>query len=504
MTDLNLRTGKGWLMSKKHGTRSGVDRRKFIKGSAGMAAGLSVGLSALDAAAQREGRGRRRNRSEGTANREATVTTPPSETVLVGLIGCGGRGFSVLEDFMRQKDVKVIAMCDVDSNRLNESAAKVEKKYEKAPEKFGDYRALLEVKDLDAVLVATPDHWHCLPVVQACERGLDVYVEKPLAHSIVEGRAMVNAAREHNRIVQIGTQQRSAKHFQQAVEYVKSGQLGQITYCRTWNYENNFPSEIGYGSNELPDGVDYDLWLGPAPEVPFNSNRFHYQWRWFFDYAGGQLADWGVHLIDIMQWAMDAPAPEWISAAGHKYAIQDNRDTPDTITVTYEYPANGDRPPFLMTYENQKCAAMGSRRHGYGIEFHGTQGSLFVDRGGFEVIPQTRGEGENRKPLIEARKVEGGTPTFTHVRNFLDCMKSRELPISDVEIGHRSTSTPHLGNIALRTGRRLHWDAEKEEFTNYGKANDLLGREYRKPWDKEARHLPLPRSKRKLLTGGWI
>lgn len=487
---------------------SRVNRRDFIKGTASVAAGLGVGLGAIEPAlAQTKESGKKGSaKDEKMMEKSTKVSTKsaPSNTILMGLIGCGGRGTSDLEDFMKNDDVKVIALCDPDSSRLEKTAKDVEKKYDKAPQTFGDYRKLLELKDLDAVLVGTPDHWHCLPTVHACERGLDVYVEKPLAHSIIEGRAMVNAARQNKRIVQVGTQQRSAKHFKEAIELVQSGILGQITYCRTWNYENEYPSSIGPGTDKMPDGVDYNMWLGPAPKVPFNSNRFHYQFRWFFDYAGGQLTDWGVHLIDIMQWAMKSPAPEWISAGGAKYGIKDNRDTPDTITVTYQYPAVGSRPAFLATYESQKMCAMGDRKTGYGIEFFGTEGALFVDRSGWEIIPQFRGEGKDKKAAIEAKKGRGGTPTTTHVRNFLDCMKSRDLPISDVEIGHRSTSAPHLGNIAYRTGERLHWDAEKEEFTNSSAANKLRGREFRKPWDREARHLPIPRSWRRILTGDLI
>lgn len=472
-----------------------VKRRDFIRGSASIAAGVGIGLVGATAeAAAKKGK-------KAPAVQAASGPGTASNRILMGLVGCGGRGTNVLDDFMENPEIQVVSLCDPDSNRANEKAAEIEKKTGKRPEVFADYRKLLENKDLNVLQVATPDHWHCLPVVHACELGLDVYVEKPLAQSIAEGRAMVNAARKYDRIVQMGTQQRSAKHFQEAVEVVRSGVLGQITYCRTWNWDYDMPNGVGKGNEKLPDGVDYDLWLGPAPKTPFNSNRFHYQWRWFYDYAGGMLCDWGVHLIDIVQWAMDAEAPEWVTASGGKYAIPDNRDTPDTLEVTYQYPATKERPAFTMVYSNTKACAAGTRQPGYGIEFYGVNGSLFVDRSRYQIYPQYVGEKDNKKPLMEKKRVEGETPTLPHVRNFLDCVKSREKPISEVEIGHRTASTTMMGNIAYLTGERLHWDMEREKFTNgSSKANAMRGREYRKPWNREARHFPLPFGLKRLLT----
>lgn len=469
-----------------------VTRRDFIKKTAGAAAALGAGTAG---ATDLSGPDPIWKKLKAPTTRAGGVA--PSGQIIVGLVGCGSRGANVLMDeFMKFPEVRVGALCDPDSNRVNQVAAQIEKKQGTRPAVFNDYRRLLEMKDLNVAHVATPDHWHCLPACHACEVGLDVYVEKPIGHSIVEGRAMVNAARKYGRVVQVGTQQRSAKHFREAVEFVWSGQLGQISLVRTWNNDYEMPNGLGPGTSEIPAGVDYNMWTGPAPWQAFNSNRFHYQWRWFFDYAGGMLCDWGIHLIDIAQWGMKATAPTFISATGAKYAIPDNRDTPDTVEAVFQFPGTEVAPKgFMMTYSNSKACAQGTRARGYGIEFHGVNGSLFVDRGGWEVLPVER----DKKPLIEKQKHGGGTPTRGHVKNFLDCIKSRELPISDIEIGHRSTSTPQLANIALRSGVRLHWDADNEVVLNSREANRFLGRKYRAPWNKEARTLPLPSHLRDLL-----
>lgn len=471
-----------------------ITRRGFMRSAGAAAAGLALSGGGLTGCA-----------SLGNihpAVAPAILKGPglPSDKIRMALIGCGGRGTNVMEDFMRNKEVEVLAVCDPDSNRAGEFGAAVEKKYGRKPQQHGNYRKILENKDLDAVLVATPDHWHCLAMVHACEAGLDVYVEKPIAHNIVEGRAMVNAARGHQRIAQVGTQQRSAKHFQDAVNFVQSGALGQITLVRTWNNDYEMPNGLGAGTSELPAGVDYNMWLGAAPEVPFNSNRFHYQWRWFYDYAGGMLCDWGIHLIDIALWGMKARAPEFVTCVGGLYAVPDNRTTPDTIEATFQFGATEVAPKgFVMTYSNTKAAAHGTLAQGpgYGIEFHGINGALFVDRGGWQVRPYEK----DGKAAMEAVKKSGMTANGPHIRNFLDCVKSRQAPISDIEIGHRSTTVPMLANIALRTGEGIRWDADKEEIVGGSKkATQLLGRTYRKPWDKEAQALPVSREMKKLLV----
>lgn len=468
-----------------------LSRRDFLKRATTAVAGVTVAGGSLTGCA------RRAPMAPAPAIIQGGVA--PSGKIRMALIGCGGRGTNVMEDFMRNDTVEVIAVCDPDSNRMGEFAVQVEKKYGRKPQQAVDYRAVLDNPDLDAALIATPDHWHCLPMVHACERGLDVYVEKPIAHNIIEGRAMINAARQNNRIVQVGTQQRSAKHFQDAVNFVQSGQLGQITLVRTWNNDYEMPNGLGPGSAELPAGVDYNMWLGAAPEVPFNSNRFHYQWRWFYDYAGGMLCDWGIHLIDIALWGMKATAPEFVSCVGGKYAVPDNRDTPDTVEATFQFGPTDVAPKgFVMTYSNSKAAAHGTRANGpgYGVEFYGVNGALFVDRGGWEV----RAHEKDGQKLMEPVKRNGMTANIPHIRNFLECVKTRETPISDIEIGHHSTVAPQLANISLRTGEGVRWDAANERIIGGSKeATQLLGRTYRKPWDKEAQALPVSREMRRLL-----
>ena len=322
---------------------------------------------------------------------------------------------------------------------------------------------MLEMKEIQAVVVSSPDHWHPLHTILACQAGKDVYVEKPVSVCLEEGRLMVEAARRYKRIVQVGTQQRSGLHFQKAVELVRNGAIGKVSFIRTWNYGNSFPEGIGNPPDgDPPPDLDWDLWLGPAPKVPFNANRFGVHperfssFRWFWHYAGGMMTDWGVHLLDIVQWAMNVEGPSEISAQGGKLYLQDNRETPDTLQVTYQYPG------FVCVYENRECNGARLDGHGYGICFHGSLGTMFLDRAGFEIIPEKTSKGVNKcEPVAEK---SSNNHNLAHSRNFLDCIKSRQLPICDIEIGHRSTSVAQLGNIAYRTKSHLIWDTKNEEF----------------------------------------
>ena len=401
-----------------------------------------------------------------------------NERIGVGMIGMGRMARGHLGALLDQPDAQVRILCDVYEPNLRWAAAR-------APEAQTntDFRAVLDHPDVDAVFVAAPDHWHALPTVMACDAGKDVYVEKPSSVYIAEGRKMVEAARRNNRIVQVGTQQRSGEHFQYAVELVRSGRLGPISFVRSWNYGNTYPDGIGHPpDSDPPPGLDWDLWLGPASDRPFNANRFgvflddngnYTRWasfRWFWDYAGGMMTDWGVHLIDIVQWAMDVDYPEAVATMGGKFYLEDNRETPDTIQATYQYPG------FVCTYENRVCNGHALEGHGYGIMFHGAAGTLFIDRAGFEVMP----EADSDLMPMQAQRV--GNSHRRHVRNFLDCVKTRQQPISDIEIGHRSSSTAILGNIAYRAGRRIAWDGEKEEVVGDADANVLVAYHYRDPW----------------------
>ncbi len=398
-----------------------------------------------------------------------------NEKIVAGVIGAGGMGRADMNFFLKQPDVEIAAVCDVNQINLEKGIGMTGGK----AQAFKDFRQLLERKDIDAVIVATPDHWHALPAIYACQAGKDVYVEKPLALSIVEQQHMVKAARENKRVVQVGTQQRSGRHFQRAVELVRSGKIGNVSFVRCWNFENNYPQGIGNPPDtEVPATLDWDFWLGPAPKARYNRNRAAGTFRWFWDYSGGKLTDWGTHLIDIVQWAMEVDGPTAVAACGGKFFLQDNRETPDTLEVTYEYPG------FVMVYSSRECNARpleGSKD--YGIEFHGTLGTLLLDRAGFDVFPEMRREGDELIPRTSAMRSGSSDQNLPHVRNFLDCVKSRQRSISDVEIGHRSTTAPHLGNIAFRTGQKVYWNAKEEKLVRATpEQTALLGREYRSPW----------------------
>ncbi len=449
-----------------------IERRDFIKTSIAAAGGAAASSSSSETL------------GAPAINDQANSVLGANDQVRIGMIGCGDQGNWDATDFVRHPNVKIVALCDVYEGSIKERLDSPLLKLDSAKTPcFKDFRRILDDKNIDAVIVATPDHWHALPTIMACQAGKDVYVEKPLSLTIEEGRRMVAAARKYNRVIQVGTQQRSARHFQKAVEMVREGKLGKISRVHTWNYDDEFPNGIGNPPDENPPaGLDWDFYLGPAPVAPYNKNRHLGNFRWFWDYSGGKITDWGTHLIDIVHWAMNVDAPTAVSASGGKFILQDNRETPDTLLVTFEYPG------FVMTYENRTTNARGQdARWGYGILFYGSDATMFVDRGGFEIFPEM--EGRRRDDIFTARtvaakmSVQRGDPShLLHVRNFIECLKTRQKPISDVEIGHRSTSAPHLGNIALRTGRKIKWDGAKEQIAGDTEASKWLNKEYRVPW----------------------
>ncbi len=414
------------------------------------------------------------------------------EKVWVGLIGCGGRGMAVARLMRQVPNVAFVAACDV-----YEPNAVAAKEWAGSDcQAYRDFRHVLDRKDVDAVLVATPDHWHAIPTVLACRAGKDVYVEKPLGHNVREGRAVVEAARKYGRVVQAGTQHRSADHYREAARLVQSGELGRIHFVRVWNYVNMFPDGVGRKSDgDPPAGLDWDFYLGPAPAVPYNRNRFLNTFRWFWDYAGGLLTDWGTHRFDSVHQVMGVDAPLSVSAAGSRYELRDGAETPDVLQVTYEYPG------FVLSYEasNVNGQGLGGRTPGrsyyrargpddrpHGEAFYGTRGTLLSDRIGFEVVPElesVRAGGMTPKPRTGRREAAGRDATDKHVQNFIDCVRSRQRPAADVEICHKASTVAHLGNIAYRTGRKLRWDAAREEIVGDAAANALLGRAARKPWD---------------------
>ena len=401
-----------------------------------------------------------------------------NDKVHVAFIGMGKMGRSNLGFAVRQENVVVPAVCDVYQRNLDMAADFAKQHGNPDVKALKDFREIIADKSIDAVCIATPDHWHAYMTVEACKAGKDVYVEKPISVTIDEGKKMVQAARKYNRVVQAGTMQRSAVHFQKAAEIVRSGELGQIAFVRTWNYGNGGEEGNGNPPDEAPPAtLDWNSWLGPAPYHEYNANRFGVDpkdkyfstFRWFWDYAGGMMTDWGVHWLDIVQLAFNEEMPKTITAIGGKFYLKDNRDTPDTLQVTYEYPG------FIATYENRNSNSQSMFQKSGGILFCGSKATMFLDRSGFQVVPERGSSVEAR----EMKSTSGGN--MEHWANFLACMRSREKPTSDIEKCFRSTSTCLLGNIALRSKLRLDWDEQKLTIAQ-PEARKYMSREERKPW----------------------
>lgn len=430
---------------------SKMTRRGFMKSSAG----AMIGASLLSAKSVR-------------------AVPGANEKIRLGLIGSGGMGRGDLKTFLAHKDTYCPVICDVDDGQINSLKDMLAKAGYDEPDSVKDFRQVIERDDVDAVIVATPDHWHALPTLHACQAGKDVYCEKPLATSIGEGRKMVDAARKYDRVVQMGTQWRSCPHFAEPVEYVQSGKLGKIRQVRCWAYLD-WVHPVGKPEDRhAPDGVDYNMWLGPAPERPFNPARFHFTFRWFWDYAGGLMTDWGVHLINIAMWAMGASWPKNVSSAGGKYVWDDISETPDTQHTLFRF------DDFTMIWEHQMGGSHGCEGREHGVAFHGTEAVLILGNPGWEVVPLAR-QGEKAAP-IEKHGPSGTDGRPEHVRNFLDCMRSRTRPVEDVEIGHYVSTVAHLGNLACRGERSILWDHERERVVGRNDLGRLVTYPYRQPW----------------------
>ncbi len=397
-----------------------------------------------------------------------------NEQVRLAIIGCGGIGRHHYRMFnLYPQMCKVVAAVDVYQKHLDEFKAMTGRM---DLDTYTDFRRVLERKDIDAVVVATPDHWHAPITILACEAGKHVYCEKPASHNIAEGLAMVHCAREHKRVVAIGLQQRSGEHFKEAIEIVRSGRLGKITMVHCWNADNEAPDGIGNPPDgDPPPGLDWNMWLGPAPMRPYNPNRCIYHFRWFWDYAGGKVTDWGVHLIDIALWAMGEHNPIEVSAVGGKFALRDNRETPDTIECLFRF------RDWVLLYTHRACNGYPINGRGYGTMFFGTNGSLFVDRGGLQVHPE--------KERIPAYQRGGSPQSEPHAENFLRAIREGVPLACDVEVGARSTIVPILGNIAYRVGRTLRWDPKRAQIMGDREANALLSRNWRAPWGIPKRYI---------------
>jgi predicted dehydrogenase len=401
-----------------------------------------------------------------------------NDRINLGIIGAGDRGRQIWPIFLKQADVSPVAVCDVYQPYLNKAVEAAKTKVST----HEDFRRLLEIKEIDAVIVATPDHWHALATITACQAGKDVYCEKPLSLTVVEGRKMVEAARKHNRVVQTGSQQRSGPHYQRAVKLIQEGAIGpvhRISAAYTRNAMPGFKYEEIL-SKELPKELNWDMWLGPAPSVPYDPFRCHYHFRWFWDYSGGQMTNWGAHNLDIARWALNAKSPTAVSAFGGRYEINDGGQTPDVQEVLYNF-ASGEKN-CIVSWTGREI----NRTRDEYLVFYGTKGTLSIMRNGFTITPEIWRKKE--VPEIEPMQMkgDGNEAQALHIRNFLDCVKSRHRPIADVEEGHRTAVMCHLGNIATRLQRSLKWDGEKEEIVGDKEASQMLSRPYRKPWKLES------------------
>jgi predicted dehydrogenase len=443
---------------------SQMTRRRFAKTMA--AAGVATALS--------------RMRVQGANDR-----------IRLGFVGLGNRGDQVLDAFLVHRDAEVVAICDLWQPYLDFAAKKIGGN----PKQFKNYRRLLELKDVDAVVIATPDHWHALQTVHACQAEKDVYTEKPMSLRVAEGRRMVEAARRYKRVTQVGFNRRSSPMCKEAADFLCGGGMGKITAIRTFHIQNEWPAGIGNPPDEEPPaGFDWDAWLGPAPKVPYNRNRAFYRFRWFYDYSGGQVTNFGAHFVDFVHWALGHDAPLAVTAMGAKLAIDDNREIPDTLEVLWTYPGGT-----LVTFSQFNAnAAPADRRHGI-VEVRGTKGTFHLSYEGYEIVPEEINDkvfpaltpldrslsqqyGSGRKPAIAPKKAAGDDGTTLHARNFLDCIRSRQACTCDIEIGHRGTSATLIANIAHKTNSYLQWDGTAERFTNSPEANGYLNYEYRTPY----------------------
>lgn len=424
-----------------------ASRRNFIRNSSLLAAGTGI-FSALP--------------EETFALFRKRIS--PNDKIGVGVIGINGMGWANISAMLKANpETHCVAICDVDQNVLDKRAQELEKNFSMKPVHYKDYRKLLADKNVDVVIIGTPDHWHCLQAVEAMQAGKDVYVEKPIANSIAEIRTMVAAQEKYNRVVQVGQWQRSHAHFKSALEVIRSGDLGKIRMVKSWAYQGWMKNIPIKPDTAAPAGVDYDMWLGPAKKRPFNPNRFHFNFRWFWDYAGGLMTDWGVHLVDYALLGMNAKDPKTIMASGGKMAYPDDAaETPDTLATVYDF---GD---FIMLWEHAQAINGGNYGRDHGIAYIGNNGTLVLDRGGWEIIP----EGKSME-AVKVKKSDDGLANNT--KNFIDVVKSRDLSKlnAPLQAGATVATVCQMGNIAYKTGKKLTWDKQKQLFTD-ADANKLI------------------------------
>jgi predicted dehydrogenase len=441
---------------------NGSRRRFIIKGSslAAIGAGLVPGR-------------------EAAAESKAAA---PSDRVRFGVVGCKGMGWADMRSALKTKGVECVALADIDQSVLDERAKDALEAGGKTPRLYKDYRKLLEDKEIDAVVVGTPDHWHCLVLTDALAAGKHVYCEKPVANSIEEARVMLAAARRSGRIVQVGQWQRSGPQYQQALKIVRGGTLGKIRLVKVWAYQGWMKPVPVLPDSAPPAGVDYDMWLGPATKRPFNPNRFHFNFRWFWDYAGGLMTDWGVHEIDVALWIMEAKAPKSVMASGGKVGYADDAsETPDTLQAVLEYDG------FNMLWEHATGIDGGNYGRTEGIAFIGNNGTLVVNRGGWEILPETVEKDGERRYRMEARppfRPGDAAALDLHTRNFVEAIRKNDPSIlrCGLESGSVAAINAHMGNVAFKVGRKVYWDPAAGAFKGDAEASALIVPRYHNGW----------------------
>ena len=421
--------------------------------------------------------------------------------IRVGFLGVGNRGSQLMGLFMSNPDCEVAALCDVYEPYMSRNRSEVSSRYindmpgqiprmgEQFPTKprlYKDWRRMLDDKSIDAVVIATPDHWHALQTIAAIQSGKDVYVEKPLSITVFEGRKMAEAQAASKQIVTVGLNRRGNPIYQELAKDIPGGKIGKITYARACRVNSMFPDGVGKMGHETPPAnFDWDAWLGPRSWRPYQYNIAPYKFRWWNDYSS-QMGNWGVHYMDVIRWMMGEKAPIAISAHGAQYALTHDADIPDTMQVTYEFASGA-----LIVFTISETSSANMMQRGE-VELRGTKGTLLASESSYQIVPNRAGQFQTSAGSIQAEEVNradeqladgsGGVGTKTLIRNFLDCVKSRQMPLCPLEEGHRSTCFAHLANIALATKERLQWDPEKEQFTNSAKANELLHYSYRNQW----------------------
>jgi predicted dehydrogenase len=444
-----------------------MKRRNFIKGTgAALAGGLLLHPGEMISAVSRH--------------------PAASDKINIGVIGCNGMGWADTSSLLKVSNVELLGICDVDSSATQRRMADHAKLKRNTPRSYSDYRALLDNKDIDAVVIGTPDHWHCKMMVDAVKAGKHVYVEKPVANSIEECNIMVAAQEKTGKIVQTGQWQRSGPHYKKAIEMVRSGVLGKIRLVKVWAYQGWMKPVPVVPDSAAPAGVDYNFWLGPAPKRPFNANRFHFNFRWFWDYAGGLMTDWGVHEIDIALYAMQAKAPVSVMASGGKLAYPDDAsETPDTLQAVFEY------ENFSMLWEHATGIDHGPYTRREGIAFIGNNGTLVVDRHGYEVIVERQADGYSKwgadkmTPVEAYRKPDELNYMDLHTQNFVEAIRKNDQSLLNTPIASGSIAAinAQMGNIAYKTGGKVFWDAKRGNFGDHAEANKLIRAGYHNGWE---------------------